>query len=161
MDVTSPHYWFTIQKAFAFFLLTTIHRFKVYLTVLCSICLTNGNTKPLVAKWPCCFKDIFIYWMPRINCVEHSRGRILTSATYTRYIYIIVEKSPNSSHLYDHGFMDNTNCQAVCKSQKNPLSDSQTAEELHWKPWKHTTVNKKKTCYNIKCTYKYHFTSSV
>ena len=50
------------------------------------------------------------------------------------YIYIIVEKSPNSSHMYDHGFMDNTNRQAVCKSQKNPLSDSQTAEELHWKP---------------------------
>ena len=30
--------------------------------------------------------------------------------------------------MYDHGFMDNTNRQAVCKSQKNPLSDSQTAE---------------------------------
>ena len=26
-----------------------------------SICLKSGNTKPLVAKWPCCFKDIFIY----------------------------------------------------------------------------------------------------
>ena len=24
--------------------------------------------------------------------------------------------------MYDHGFMDNTNRQAVCKSQKNPLS---------------------------------------
>ena len=37
--------------------------------------------------------------------------------------------------MYDHGFMDNTNRQAVCKSQKkNPLSGSQTAEELHWKP---------------------------
>ena len=34
------------------------------------------------------------------------------------YIYIIVEKSPNSSHMYDHVFMDNTNRQAVCKSQK-------------------------------------------
>ena len=53
---------------------------------------------------------------------------------YDIYIYIIVEKSPNSSHMYDHGFMDNTNRQAVCKSQKNPLSDSQTAEEWHWKP---------------------------
>ena len=49
-------------------------------------------------------------------------------------IYIIVEKSPNSSNMYDHGFMDNTNRQAVCKSQKSPLSDLQTAEELHWKP---------------------------
>ena len=44
---------------------------------------------------------------------------------------MIVGKSPNSSDMYDHGFMDNTNRQAVCKSQKNPLSDSQTAEELH------------------------------
>ena len=34
------------------------------------------------------------------------------------YIYIIVEKSPNSSHMYDHGFVDNTNSQTVCKSQK-------------------------------------------
>ena len=58
-------------------------------------------------------------------------------------IAIIVEKSPISSHMYDHGFMDNTNRQAVCKSQKNPLSDSQTAEELHWKPLKHTTINQK------------------
>ena len=33
--------------------------------------------------------------------------------------------------MYDHGFMDNTNRQAVCKSQKNPLSD---IEELRWKP---------------------------
>ena len=45
--------------------------------------------------------------------------------------------------MYDHGFMDNTNRQAVCKSQKNPLSDSQTAEELHRKPQKHTTINQK------------------
>ena len=50
---------------------------------------------------------------------------------YIIYIYIIVEKIPNSSHMYDHGFMDNTNRQAVCKSKKNPLSDSQTAEKLH------------------------------
>ena len=46
-------------------------------------------------------------------------------------IAIIVEKSPNSNHMYDLDFMDNTNRQAVCKSQKNLLSDSQTAEELH------------------------------
>ena len=37
---------------------------------------------------------------------------------HARMIAIIVEKSPNSSHMYDHGFMDNTNRQAVCKSQK-------------------------------------------
>ena len=36
---------------------------------------------------------------------------------YARMIAIIVEKRPNSSHMYDHGFMDNTNPQAVCKSQ--------------------------------------------
>ena len=47
---------------------------------------------------------------------------------HARMIVIIAEKSPNSSHMYDHGFMDNTNRQAVCKSQK---SDSQTAEKLH------------------------------
>ena len=34
---------------------------------------------------------------------------------HARMIAIIVEKSPNSSHMYDH---NNTNRQAVCKSQK-------------------------------------------
>ena len=51
---------------------------------------------------------------------------IISLEIYTRdthshthiYIYIIVEKSPNSSPMYDHGFMDNTNRQAGCKSQK-------------------------------------------
>ena len=37
------------------------HRFKVDFSEFCSICLKSGNTKQLVAKWPCCFKDIFIY----------------------------------------------------------------------------------------------------
>ena len=32
---------------------------------------------------------------------------------HARMIAIIVEKSPNSSHMYDHGFMENTNRQAV------------------------------------------------
>ena len=44
-----------------FFLLTTIQRFKVDFSVFCSICLMSEYTKPLVAKWPCCFKDIYIY----------------------------------------------------------------------------------------------------
>ena len=34
---------------------------------------------------------------------------------HARMIAIIVGKSPNSSHMYDHGFMDNTNRQAVKK----------------------------------------------
>ena len=50
---------------------------------------------------------------------------------HARMIIIIVEKSPNSSHVYHHGCMDDISRQAVCKSQKNILSDSQTAEELH------------------------------
>ena len=33
------------------------------------ICLMSGNTKRLVAKWPCCFKDIFIYIYIYIYCV--------------------------------------------------------------------------------------------
>ena len=35
-----------------------------------------------------------------------------------RMIAIIVEISPNSSHVYDHGFMDSANRQEVSKSQK-------------------------------------------
>ena len=72
---------------------------------------------------------IYIKWTVFVNVTTKSAQH-----AHARMIAIIVEKSPNSSHMYDHGFMDNTNRQAVCKSQKNPLSDSQTAEELHWKP---------------------------
>ena len=49
------------RKRLHFILLTTIHWFKVDFSVFCSICLKSGNMKPLVAKWSCCFKDIFIY----------------------------------------------------------------------------------------------------
>ena len=43
----------------------------------------------------------------------------LTNTIHLIYIYIYnCWKSPNSSHMYDHGFTDNTNRQAVCKSQK-------------------------------------------
>ena len=49
------------RKRLHFFLLTTIHRFKVdFLSTFCSICLKSGKTKPIVVKWPCCFKNIFI-----------------------------------------------------------------------------------------------------
>ena len=55
------------------------------------------------------------------------------------YVYIyIVEKSPNSSHMYDHGFMDNTNRQAV----KNWL-DSQTRDASHT-TWRQPFCKKKK-----------------
>ena len=33
--------------------------------------------------------------------------------------------------MYDRGFMDNTNRQDSVNHKKSPLSDSQTAEELH------------------------------
>ena len=96
--------------------------------------------------------------MPDKNCIFTNRNMVIAACKHYIYIYIYQMdcvcqryhkecltrtcaddcyncwKSPNSSHMYDHGFMDNTNRQAVCKSQKNPLSDSQTAEELHWKP---------------------------
>ena len=72
---------------------------------------------------------IYMKWTVFVNVTTKSAQH-----AHARMIAIIVEKSPNSSHMYDHVFMDNTNRQAVCKSQKNPLSDSQTAEELHWKP---------------------------
>ena len=49
--------------------------------------------------------------------------------------------------MYDHGFMDNTNRQAVCKLQKNHLSDSQTAEELQ--PIVRQSVNHIKILYKM------------
>ena len=57
---------------------------------------------------------IYIKWTVFVNVTtksaQHARARMIA---------IIVEKSPNSSHMYDHGFMDNTNRQAVnCKFTK-------------------------------------------
>ena len=73
---------------------------------------------------------VYIYnqikWTVFVNVTTKSAQH-----AHARMIAIIVEKSPISSHMYDHGFMDNTNRQAVCKSQKNPLSDSQT-DEVKW-----------------------------
>ena len=70
--------------------ISTIHGFKVDFSVFCSICLKSGNMKPLVAKWPCCFKDIFIYWMPRIIALSTLVGEYWRHATYTLYIYIYI-----------------------------------------------------------------------
>ena len=61
---------------------------------------------------------IYIKWTVFVNVTTKSAQH-----AHARMIAIIVEKSPNSSHMYDHGFMDNTNRQAV----KNWL-DSQTRD---------------------------------
>ena len=64
----------------------------------------------------CVYVYIYIYkikWTVFVNVTTKSAQH-----AHARMIAIIVEKSPNSSHVYDHGFMDNTNRQAVCKSQK-------------------------------------------
>ena len=45
-------------------------------------------------------------------------------------IVIIVEKRPNSSHMYDHGFMDNTNRQAI-KNWLNPQTSD--ASLMSWR----------------------------
>ena len=51
---------------------------------------------------------IYIKWTVFVNVTTKSAQH-----AHARMIAIIVEKSPNSSHLYDHGFMDYTNRQAV------------------------------------------------
>ena len=62
--------------------------------------------------------------------------------------------------MYDHGFMDITNRQAFCKSQKI-LYVIHKQQKNYIENHKNTQQSIKKTCYNIKCTYKYHFTSSA
>ena len=56
---------------------------------------------------------IHIKWTVFVNVTTKSAQH-----AHARMIAIIVGKSPISSHMYDHGFMDNTNRQAVCKSQQ-------------------------------------------
>ena len=63
---------------------------------------------------------IYIKWTVFVNVTTKSAQH-----AHARMIVIIVEKSPNSSHIYDHGFMDNTNRQAVknwLDSQKRDAS---------------------------------------
>ena len=72
-----------LRKRLHFILLTTIHRFKVDFSVFCSICLKSGNTKPLVTKWPCCFKDIYKYIYIYIN-------RLLEHSAWTRWLGVRV-----------------------------------------------------------------------
>ena len=58
--------------------------------------------------------NIYIYiikWTVFVNVTTNNAQH-----AHARMTAIIVEKSPNSSHMYDHGFMENTNRQAVCKS---------------------------------------------
>ena len=50
---------------------------------------------------------IYIKWTVFVNVTTKSAQH-----AHARMIAIIVEKSPNLSHMYDHGFMDNTNRQA-------------------------------------------------
>ena len=57
---------------------------------------------------------IYIKWTVFVNVTTKSAQHALA-----RMIAITVEKSPNSSHMYDHGFMDDTNRQAV-KNWLNP-----------------------------------------
>ena len=84
-------------------------------------------------KWPVTrkmftFDDVIMYTSKihsgvityPVTIVPNVTTKIAQHA-HARMFAIIVEKSPNSSNLYDHGFMDNTNRQAVCKSQKNPF----------------------------------------
>ena len=51
---------------------------------------------------------IYIKWTVFVNVTTKSAQH-----AHARMIAIIVEESPNSSHMYDHGFMDTTNGQAV------------------------------------------------
>ena len=70
------------RKRLHFILLTAIHRFKVDFSVLCSICLKSGNMKPLVAKWPFCFKDIFIYiYIYIVLYIQDKTKTVYTGAT--------------------------------------------------------------------------------
>ena len=64
---------------------------------------------------------------------------------YNIYIYIIVEKIPNSSHLYDQGFMANTNRQAVCTSEKKIRQVIHKQQKNYNKNRHNTTKSIKKT----------------
>ena len=52
---------------------------------------------------------MYIKWTVFVNVTTKSAQHV-----HARMIAIIVEKSPNSSNLYDHGFMDSTNYLGQC-----------------------------------------------
>ena len=63
---------------------------------------------------------IYIKWTVFVNVTTNSAQH-----AHARMIALIVEKSPHSSHMYDHGFMDNTNRQEVknLNSTARPYDD--------------------------------------
>ena len=63
------------------------------------------------------------------------------------YIYcIIVEKSPNSGHMYDHGFMDNSNRQAVKNWLNSQTSDASLTS------WRQPFCNLQNGClHDVRC----------
>ena len=67
----------------------------------------------------CIYIDIYIKWTVFVNVTTKSAQH-----AHAWMIAIIVEKSPNSSHMYDHGFMDNTNRQAVKNWLNSQTSDA-------------------------------------
>ena len=81
---------------------------------------------------------IYIKWTVFVNVTTKSAQH-----AHARMIAIIVEKSLNSSHMYDHGFMDNTNRQAVCKSQKNSFEWFTNSRRITLKTIKTTNVAKR------------------
>ena len=69
---------------------------------------------------------IYIKWTVFVNVTTKSAQH-----AHVRMTAIFVEQSPNSSHMYDHGFMDNANRQAV----KNWLnSQTRDATLTSWLP---------------------------
>ena len=81
-----------------------------------------------------CISNIYIYikWTVFVNVTTKSAQH-----AHARMIAIIVEKSPNSSHMYDHGFMDNTNRQAVKNWLDSQTRDASLTSFTKWlPPWR-------------------------
>ena len=82
-----------------------------------------------------CLTGIYIYiyikWTVFVNVTTKS-----AQLAHARMIAIIVKKSPSSSHLYDHGFMDNTNRQAV-KIWLNPQTSDASLTSWRQPFWSH------------------------
>ena len=62
---------------------------------------------------------IYIKWTVFVNVTTKSAQH-----AHERMIVIIVGKSPNSSHIYDYGFMDNANRQTVKNWLNSQTSDA-------------------------------------
>ena len=96
--------------------------------MFCSICLMSGNTKPLVAKWKCCFKDILLIIYIYIYILQ----KVISVSTFIRWSKILIQLAKRWNNYFVTGTLQNL-VDLLCfdVGQIIPFIESQLLIHLH------------------------------